>query len=222
MIQAMIFDLDGTVLDNEGMWEEAFREVAKNFQLPISNFQGHGWVHEPGIGIAANWNKLVSAELVDKLTKQTWEEYWRRVGEVDNLPVREGVVDLVGAIKDRSWRTALATSSEWHLVERELEELDLYLAFDVTVTGEEVLAVKPDPEIYLLTAQKLGLDPEECVVIEDSVAGVRSAASAGMFGVGIISSYTPRDSLVKAGAKLVIDNLNQVMLGLERHGRKVE
>ena len=68
---------------------------------------------------------------------------------------------MIEEIKDKGWQTALATGTEWHVVEKELEQVNLYLAFDVTTTGDEVLAQKPDPEIYLLTAQKLGVESSE-------------------------------------------------------------
>ncbi len=212
-IAAVIFDLDGTVLDNEGKWEEVFRQVASEngINVPVP-----GWLHEPGIGIAPNWKRLVKEhDLAQKLSSETWKLYGQQGGE---LNLRTGLVELVKAVKDRGWQTALATGSEWHTVEKELEELDLYLAFDVTTTGEEVSALKPDPEIYLLTAQKLGVDPDECTVVEDSVAGVQAAAAAGMLVVGITSDYARGQDLTAAGAKLVVDNLGEVVVGLAEYG----
>ena len=217
MIQAVIFDLDGTVLDNEGVWEEVFRAVARKSQIPIHKSQE--WIHEPGIGISPNWEKIIGkGERADKLSKETWKEYWKRIGNATNIPVRDGLVELVAAIKEKGWQTALATGSDWNVVADELEQLDLYLAFDVTTTGEEVLAFKPDPQIYLLTSQKLGVDPQECAVVEDSLAGVQAAAEAGMTVVGLTGPYASHQELRKAGAKLQVDNLSEVMLGLGDHG----
>lgn len=222
VIQAAIFDLDGTVLDNESIWEEVFREVAVKNRINSHALEyGSKWIHEPGIGISPNWERLVKDhDQVSKLSQQTWALYAKK----SELNLRSGIVELVEAIKERGWQTALATGSEWHVVEKELEELNLYLAFDVTTTGEEVLAQKPDPEIYLLTAQKLGVDPQECGVVEDSLAGVQAAVEAGMTVVGITSAYASRQELTQAGVKLVVDNLNEVVLGLSEHelGRKME
>ena len=122
MISAVIFDLDGTVLDNEGMWEEVFREVANRngIRYPVV---GNRWVHEPGIGIAPNWEKILGKrELVDKLSRETWKEYWEKIGDIENIPIRGGMVELVEAIKEKGWLTALATGSNWDVVEKELEE----------------------------------------------------------------------------------------------------
>lgn len=224
MIQAVIFDLDGTVLDNEYKWEEAFCAVAKKFSIVNSQLSTNKWLHEPGIGITPNWEKLVGkGDRANKLSKETWELYQKK--DSQNLSLREGVVELVEAIKEKRWLTALATGSNWNVVEKELEQLDLYLAFDVTTTGEEVSAQKPDPEIYFLTSQKLGVDPKECVVIEDSLAGVRAAINAGMNTVAITSDYATREdyeklrSYLPAGRQdLVVDYLNEVMVVLADHG----
>ncbi len=216
MIQAVIFDLDGTVLDNEYKWEEAFRGVANRngIRCPLV---GNRWIHEPGIGISPNWEKLVEkGDRADKLSRETWELYQMEYSQ--SLSLREGIVELVSAIKEKGWLTALATGSNWDVVEKELEQLDMYLAFDVTTTGEEVLAQKPDPEIYLLTSQKLGVDPEECVVIEDSLAGVQAAVDAGMKVVAITSDYATREEIKKAGVNLLVDYLNEVMVVLAHHG----
>lgn len=217
MIAAVIFDLDGTVLDNEGIWEEVFLQVAKKNSIDL-NLSKNKWIHEPGIGIEPNWKKLVSADekLIKSLTAQTWHLYREQVGT--KPPVREGMVELIEAIKERNWLTALATSSEWYTVEKELEDLNLYLAFDVTTTGDEVTALKPDPEMYLLTFQKLGVEPDECIIVEDSIAGLHAARDAGAIPVGIISGYATKENLQAAGAKLVVDNLNEVMVGLAEYG----
>ena len=200
MISAVIFDLDGTVLDNEQKWEDAFRAVARN------NTQK--WVHEPGIGVLPNWEKIVGkGEEAVEMARETEEEY-RKTPE--SLAMN-GLESLVDAIKEKGWLTGLATGSNWNVVEEELEQLNLWLAFDVTTTGEEVLAQKPDPEIYLLTAQKLGVDPQNCVVIEDSMAGVKAGVAAGMRVVGLASEYATGEMLKKAGAKYVVEGLGEVM-----------
>ncbi len=211
MIQAVIFDLDGTVLDNEGIWEDAFQEVAKNHSL--ENIE-----HTPGIGVLNNWKNIVhDLALAQAYAAETNEAYMELTADSD-AKVRDGLVDLVGEIKEIGWQTGLATGSEWTVVEKELEQLNLHLAFDTTTTGEEVLAAKPDPEIYLLTAQKMGVEPTECVVIEDSIAGVESAVEAGCMVIGIANEFADSTALTAAGAKLVVDNFSEVMLLLRQDG----
>lgn len=208
MIQAVIFDLDGTVLDNESAWEEAFAAVAERHGI-----SGSGWLHEPGIGIGPNWKRLMP-EKADELTVETMLEYQKVT-----VIVRGGLVDLVEKIKERGWMTALVTGSSWNVVEKELEELNLYLAFDVTTTGEEAAVLKPDPEIYTLTCQKLGLEPKECVVVEDAIAGVRAGAEAGCAVIGLESDYAPRSELLASGARWVVEDLAGVWGIISDEGR---
>jgi HAD superfamily hydrolase (TIGR01509 family) len=213
MIEAVIFDLDGTVLDNEADWEEAFVKVISGNGIKINGKlrQVNGWLHEPGVGLETNWKRLIGGDVdeVRRWSNLTREEYRSMLGE--GVRVREGLIELIEKIKEYEWRTALATSTYWYVAEEELEELALQLAFDVTTTGEEVTLPKPNPEIYLLTAQKLGVEPANCIVIEDSVGGVRSGAEAGMKVIGLVSEYAPEGLLKAAGAGRTVRELGDVV-----------
>jgi len=215
MINTVLFDLDGTILENEDEWEEAFVSIADtHFIEPIATKAG--WIHEPGIGVAPNWKKIVKDDQeAEQLAVET-REVFKRLSEKHDVQVREGFVEVVGQLKEWRWIVGLCTSSVWSSVEKQLEELSLYLAFDVTTTGEEVLQSKPDPEIYLLTAQKLGVDPGECVVVEDSLAGVRAGKDAGMRVVGFLSDYASESQLKAAGADLVIESMHELQEELVR------
>lgn len=214
-LEAVIFDLDGTVILNEEQWEDAFRAVMEehaisyNLGMKLPN----GWFHEPGIGISSNWKRyILDPVLVEKYTVETLKKYWLVNSEISkDIHVREGVVELFEKSREMGRQIALCTGSSWNVVEKELEQLELYLAFDVTTTGEEVLVQKPDPEIYLLTAQKLGVEPEECIVIEDSVAGVRAAIEAGCQAIGLVSDYAPEELLKVAGATYVVSELKELL-----------
>jgi HAD superfamily hydrolase (TIGR01509 family) len=214
MIAAIIFDLDGTVLDNVGLWEEAFRMVADRHDVEINQdfLQANGYMHEPGLSIAENWKRYVrDIEEEEKLSRETWNEYHKMISDDPALiKVRVGVDEVIEKAKEKGLLVALATGSTWTVVEPELTALELYLAFDVTTTGEEVAMLKPDPEIYLLTAQKLGLEPSECLVIEDAIVGVRAAIEAGCQVVGLISEYAPRELLEAAGATKEVERLEEV------------
>ncbi len=208
-MQAVVFDLDGTIIDNESIWEGIFQDIANKHQKE--------WIHTPGIGILPNWQKIVGNEIeAVKLSQQTRDRYLE-LKVVSDAKVRHGFDDLVEFIKEKNILTALATGSNWDIVEDEIERLNLILAFDVITTGEEVIAPKPDPEIYTLTCQKLGVNPEECLVIEDSLAGVQSASESGCVVVGIISDYAAAEALKSAGAKFTVDNLASVVLILSNH-----
>lgn len=214
MISGIIFDLDGTVLDNEGIWDQVFGEIAQKHG--IEKPAGSRWYHIPGMGVENSWKKIITnqnQDLIDTLSKQTRELF--NQGE---SPLRDGVEELISAIKDKGWQTALATASHWVSVEKELEQLNLALAFDVITTGDEVFYHKPDPEIYNLTMQKMGLEFQEVMIIEDSVVGVEAAVEAGVEVIGIANEFFGETELKAAGAKLVVDNFSEVMVLLPNHG----
>jgi len=222
MISAVIFDLDGTVLDNEHIWEEVFAQVVNSYHLETNKLlrQPNGWLHEPGIGLVPNFRQLEpDIQKAEKLARETRQLYKQRIGEVK---LAKGVEETAALAKRLGWLTALSTASIWETVEEELEATEMYLAFDVTTTGEEIIANKPDPEIYLLTAYKLGVDPAECIVIEDALAGVRAGKEAGMTCIGLVSGYAPEKMLTGAGAGWAVQDMRQaagVLSDLSRVGR---
>lgn len=172
MLVAVIFDLDGTILLNEEIWDEIFAAVAAENNISFTR-------HIPGIGVENNWHRLVSdPEKARALAYETKQRYLDQK-IVKEIPVREGFAELLDYLKERGLLTALATGSTWDVVEDEVEKLNMLHPFDVVTTGEEVAMQKPEPDIYTLTAQKLGVEPENCLVIEDSEAGVEAATAAG-------------------------------------------
>jgi len=214
-ITAIIFDLDGTVIDNEQLWEEAFVKVAqsKGFAKPKLVME-NGWWHEPGLGLSANWRRLVSdsenkiVDAIEKLVGLTVKEY----NDLRlSVSLRDGVEEAVAIAKERKWQTGLCTGSTWSIVEKELEEMSMQLAFDVTITGEEVYISKPDPEIYLLAMQKLGIEPAEGLVVEDAIAGIRSAKEAGLKVIGLVSGYATKEMMQAAGADYVASDFADVI-----------
>jgi HAD superfamily hydrolase (TIGR01509 family) len=212
MISAIIFDLDGTIIETEDLWNEVFEEVAIKHKIETSKVMkmANGWWHEPGLGISANWRRVTTdAEMVEKLSQETWKTY-KEKSSASEIRLKEGAVEVVQKSKEKGWMTALCTGSTWNVVEAELEKVGMYLAFDVTTTGEEAVLSKPDPEIYLLTAQKLGIDPKECLVVEDAIAGIRAAAEAEMTVVGIVSGYALREEILASGAKYAVESLSEL------------
>ena len=207
MLKAVVFDLDGTVLDNEDVWEAAFQQVLGK--------KSSTWIHEPGLGLEKNWEMISGPERAVEYAQKTREAYKQLVGDGSDLQIRAGFEEVASKIKEMGLLTALATSSYWTVVEDILENLSMYLAFDVTTTGEEVARLKPDPEIYLLTAQKLGVDAEQCLVVEDAYAGVESAAQAGCLVAAIKSSYSQEKKLRDVGAKWVIGELTGIISIIE-------
>jgi len=184
MIAAVIFDLDGTIISDEDEYGNAFREVLESLGKRVDK----SFPHIGGIGVQENWPILLSKyniktkKSVEELTKETQEAYLKELSSVSPKP---GFDVFVKDLRKRKIKIGLATSNSRFMLEKVFDALKLEKYFDVTTTGEEVKFKKPAPDLFLLTASKLKAKPKDCLVFEDSRAGVKAAHAAGMKVVGI-------------------------------------
>lgn len=178
-VEAVIFDLDGTVLSNEDEYGEAFAAVIRRYGGKVETDSPQ----VAGIGVEQNWPILIKKygiktdKSVGELASETQREYMKRM---DSVKVREGFEDFVEGLRCSEVKIALATSNTWGVVENVLDRFGLENCFDVITTVEEVSDSKPSPDIFVETARKLGVEPEGCVVFEDAESGVNAAKAAGM------------------------------------------
>jgi HAD superfamily hydrolase (TIGR01509 family) len=128
----------------------------------------------------------------------------KRLGKVN---IKKGLKNLIDEIRLKGILTALATSNTYFIVERVFDELGIKDLFDIVTTSEEVSFNKPSPEIYSLTADKLAVAPQECIVIEDAQAGIEAAHAAGMKVVALIQAGTIEKPI---DADMVINNFTEL------------
>lgn len=203
---AVIFDLNGTILEDEDEYGKAFVKVLKALNVEVNN----SFPQEKGIGVKENWQRLIkkhnikTEKSVELLVKETQEEYLKEISEVT---IRSGFNEFVESLKDSQIKIALATSNTWEQTDRILDTLGLQDIFDVTTTGDEVTYNKPDPDIFLLTADKLGIERSDCLIIEDSLAGIEAAKRAGMKVIAISSE---EDSKIFSKADLVVESFSDI------------
>ncbi|WP_091462491.1 HAD family hydrolase [Micromonospora inyonensis] len=174
----MLFDMDGTLVDSEKLWNVALYELAVEYG---------GTLSEAARLAIVGTSMDVSMEILHADLAQPWRDPRASAAWIDNRIVelfrtglrwRPGASDLLRAVRDAGLPTALVTSSGRRLVEIALDTLGRD-SFDVVVCGDEVEATKPHPEPYLTAARLLGVPIDRCVAIEDSPAGVASALAAG-------------------------------------------
>lgn len=207
MIQAVLFDMDGVLVDSEAfIAEAAIAMFAERHKLRVTRedfqpFVGTGENRYLG-GVAAAHGVSLNLES-DKA--RTYELYFELVrGRLVALP---GAVDFVRGCRGRGLRTAIATSADRRKLEVNLAEIGLGLAeFDAAVDGLEVERKKPFPDIYLEAARRLGVDPSACLVVEDAINGVQAAKAAGCLCLGLSTSF-PESELRAAGADFFAANL---------------
>ena len=191
-IEAVVFDLDGVLVDSEHVWDEARKKLAaerggrwhdraSRDMMGMSSLEWSRYMHDE-IGLREPPEEI-SAEVVRRL-----EEIYRR-----ELPLVEGAREAVERLAAR-WPLALASSSNRELIDLVLELSGLARHFSVTVSSEEVARGKPAPDVYLEAGRRLGVPPERCAAIEDSENGIRSAKAAGMRVLAIPNpQYPPED-----------------------------
>ena len=197
-IDAVIFDLDGVLVDTEHVWDDARKELARERGRPwpedasrammgMSSLEWSRYMHEV-VGLPEPPEEI-SAEVVRRL-----QDIYRR-----ELPLFDGAVSAVERLA-KHWPLGLASSSNRELIDLVLELAGLAEYFRATVSSEEVPRGKPAPDVYLETARRLAADPKRCAAIEDSENGIRSAKAAGMRVLAIPNALYPpaKDALALA------------------------
>jgi HAD superfamily hydrolase (TIGR01509 family) len=179
--------MDGVLVDGEPLHFEAVNSLLAEEGRTISLEQ-----YKPYMGTKAGWKELIrdlGLTRPDEYYSAKYEplvlEQYRQKSEP--LP---GAADLVRRLQAARVPLAVASSSILPWVEACLQRLELFDAFDVIVTGSDVEAGKPAPDIYLLAAERLGLEPARCLAFEDAPAGILSARAAGMTCWAVRTEYT--------------------------------
>jgi len=183
MPAAVLWDMDGTLVDTEPYWMASEQELVRSF--------GGTWTHDDGLLLVGQglWTSaailqsrgvdLPADEIVYGLTERVREKL---AGE--GVPWRPGARELLQSLRERGVRTALVTMSVRSMAEQIVAAIP-FDAFDVIVSGDEVSEPKPHPEPYLRAAQILGIEPGEAVAIEDSLVGLASAVASGATAIGV-------------------------------------
>lgn len=194
--KAVFFDLDGTIANTNPYWRIAFENVLKvvaaqgySFDI-VQSESGASNIYDLWDYTISHYN-IKSHLTINELAEKTINELAQTLRTI-KLYIRPGFWDLVFKLKaDLSLKTGLVSNSTSTAVNILLTELNAKGAFDIIVTGDDVKKKKPDPQIYLLAAQKLGIKPKEVLVFEDSLYGVKSAIDAGMHVI-VIKTDIPR------------------------------
>ncbi len=213
MIKAVIFDMDGLMVDSEPLQSLAFEELVKSYgKTPIPH--EHGLMQMVGLGGDDNYimvrEKHNIEDNISVLREKRLPIYFKILGEkVTPMP---GLLELLKLLKKEEFKTAVASSSHMYQINLVLEKLNIASYFDKLVSGTEMPHHKPSPDIYLEAAKQLDLEPRECVALEDSSVGVQSGNSAGMKVIAVPSTYTITQDLSKADK--IVNSLTEVTLDL--------
>jgi HAD superfamily hydrolase (TIGR01509 family) len=208
VIDAVVFDLDGVIIDSEQLWDEVreglarerggrWSEQAQADMMGMSSTEWSRYLHEV-VGLP---------EPPEKINREVVRRMLVRYSE--RLPLIDGAVDAVKRLAAH-WPLGVASSSNRELIDHVLELSGLAPFFKVTVSSEEVARGKPAPDVYLEAARRLGVEPSRSLAIEDSANGIRSAHAAGMHVVAIPNRAFPPPADVLALASVVLESIKEL------------
>jgi mannitol-1-/sugar-/sorbitol-6-phosphatase len=197
---AVIFDCDGTLVDSEPLARTAWARTLEPYGYAVTDADAEATVGLPFPRTHEYFAERAALPGVDEM----WTAYSGRLFALidDELVIFEDAVGAARDLRERGIPVGVASSSPRERLQRTLTRAGLLDAFDVTVAGDEVEHGKPAPDMFLLTAERLGVPPEQCIVIEDSPPGVQAGVAAGMHTIGVSRTGAPL-----AGADRVVDFL---------------
>jgi len=206
VIEAVVFDMDGVLIDSEPVWERVRRRFVAE--------HGGRWASDAQTRLmgmsTAEWAAYLATDLgIVGLTEQQVAEQVIAAMAAEyaqHLPLLPGAIDAVRILAER-WPLGVASSSPRSLIETVLAAAGLEPAFAAVVSSEEVPRGKPDPDVYLAAADRLSAAPEACAAVEDSSNGLRAAVAAGFTVIAIPRPEYPPASDALASARLVLPSL---------------
>ena len=184
MIKAIIFDMDGVLVDSEPIHIEIEKQQFLLNNISISEEEHHQYM---GISSEIMWKTIAERHPLtlplNELIEQHRIESHRYFSELAEIPVMPGLVELLERLKTKDYPMAVASSSTPEIIELILNKTKLKKYFQVMVSSEQAGKSKPEPDVFILAAQKLGVSPTDCMVIEDSTNGIKAALAARMMCV---------------------------------------
>lgn len=201
----VIFDMDGVLVDSYSAHLESWRRLAAELRQNLTDEQIGATFGRTSRDIIRMMFGVEDAEAIHKLDARKEAIYRDLVrGQV---PVMPGAAEFVRSCHSAGIRLAVGSSGPAENVRLVCDELGVSRLFDGVVTGDEISRGKPDPEVFLTAALRIGLEAQRCVVIEDAPVGVEAARRAGMKCVGLVGSYS-RTSL--AAASMIIESFGEL------------
>ena len=220
-VSAVIFDMDGLMLDTEMLGQRAWEVVAAShrdgFDLALCR-EMIGRNHADCVALLAS--HYGSSEHAASLMR-AWVESYDSISAEEAIAIKSGLIELLDFLESQRIPKAVATSTRRERAEVKLARANLLQRFDVLVGGDEVARGKPAPDIFIVAAARLGVAPAACIVLEDSEPGVIAAFAAGMTPIMVPDLHPPSEALL-ARAPTVLPSLHEVARHLASRGTRQE
>lgn len=178
-VKAVIFDMDGVIFDTERIYLEEWIQIFESF--------GYKMTRDIYVPLMGRGRKIIKCIFKEKFGEDIpIEEMYIKKDKMlyeaidKGIPIKEGAIEIIDFLLQNNFKIALATSAKRERLEKQLKKSGLYKKFDALVSGDDVKNSKPNPEIFTLAAKKINVPCNNCIVIEDSKAGILAAKNAGM------------------------------------------
>jgi len=211
--RAVLWDMDGTLIDSEHLHWIAWRNTMANEGIPITREQFLSSFGQRNDSIIPQWLGAASTpERIEKISEAK-EELYRHLVRRDGISPLPGVADWLHRLHREGWLQAIASAAPRANIDAILEALSAADIFQAIISAEDVHRGKPDPEVYVTAASRVGVSPDRCIVVEDAVAGVQGARSAGMKSIGISrdGKRLPADLVVRSLNLLASDAFEKLL-----------
>lgn len=207
MTKAIIFDLDGVIVSTDNYHYQAWKSIAEKEGISFDRERNNllrGVSRRESLEIILELStKQYSEEEKEALMKEKNEIYVSLLNNLTPKDILPGFLDFLSLLKQKGIKTAIGSSSK--NTKKILTNIHLIDAFDAIADGNEITHSKPDPEVFLLACKKLNLQPKNCAVIEDAVAGIKAAKSAEMIAIAI------KDAKKSPFADIKVDSFSEII-----------
>ena len=205
MIKAIIFDMDGLMIDSERVTFECYQERLKDMNLTMYEEFYKTLLGKPIKGIYQRFYDVYGNDFPIENVIQDVHQLMAERFETEGVPVKKGLVELLHYLKDNNYKTIVATSSNRDRVDKILAQAKITEFFDDSICGDEVTKGKPNPEVFLKSCQKLGVNVDEAIVLEDSEAGIQASYDANIKVICIPDMKYPEKQYEEKTFKILKD-----------------
>ena len=205
MIKAIIFDMDGLMIDSERVTFECYQERLKDMNLTMDEEFYKTLLGKPIKGIYQRFYDVYRNDFPIENVIQDVHQLMAERFETEGVPVKKGLVELLHYLKDNNYKTIVATSSNRDRVDKILAQAKITEFFDDSICGDEVTKGKPNPEVFLKSCQKLGVNVDEAIVLEDSEAGIQASYDANIKVICIPDMKYPEKQYEEKTFKILKD-----------------
>lgn len=217
MLKAVIFDMDGVIIDSEPLHQYAYHKMFEDVNIKVTNEQYESFTGQSTLNVCKqvkdSFNLNETAEYLVSLKRKHYEYIFENDKDFNLI---DGVLDLIKDYHNNGLTLVLGSSASMHGIERIFNRFKLNPFFKAKLSGADLKASKPHPEIFIKSAEASGFKPYECMVIEDSTNGIKAANGAGIFCVGFDSyhsknqNYTNADLVIKDFKEIAFSEISKL------------